>query len=309
MRLARRLLAGRSTRASLGALAHFFGTAADPCHRALRRGGDGRDPARAARGSRRSAARNDGRPRRALGAAGAPARRQALARGGRAGAARRLPLPRPQRAGALRRRAGDLRARLRSYFAGGRQRPAVEGHSARSSGSNGVCSAPSWRRSRSCACCGSCARLPTPARPRPDRYVYLRRRRPASWRARRRGRSGRSAAAGSPAGRPRARRSCRGRPRRRPAAAAGAPAAARLDLRFEDAARLRRPRGRSSKQVVGALASSSACAARGVRPRSSGRGGIRARFFVAGGRVAAARTSSRPRRGSVEIEAAGTRAG
>jgi DNA polymerase III epsilon subunit family exonuclease len=33
--LARRLLAGRSARASLAALAHFFGTAAQPCHRAL----------------------------------------------------------------------------------------------------------------------------------------------------------------------------------------------------------------------------------------------------------------------------------
>src|SRR5207249_597567 len=33
--LARRLLAGRGTRFGLGALAHFFGTEASPCHRAL----------------------------------------------------------------------------------------------------------------------------------------------------------------------------------------------------------------------------------------------------------------------------------
>src|SRR5438105_1341484 len=33
--LARRLLAGRGTRFGLAALAHFFGTAVAPCHRAL----------------------------------------------------------------------------------------------------------------------------------------------------------------------------------------------------------------------------------------------------------------------------------
>ena len=125
--LARRLLEGRTRRVGLAALAHFFGTAARPCHRALP---DAEATAEALlhliglaqeRGARTVAdlvelsaprARRlhakrtlaPGRPRARASTSSATGTSQVLYVG----------------------RARDLRARLRSYFRGDRQRPAVE---------------------------------------------------------------------------------------------------------------------------------------------------------------------------------------
>ena len=125
--LARRLLGERTRRVGLAALAHFFGTSAEPCHRALP---DAQATAEILvrliglaqeRGARTvsdlvelaapRARRLQGK--RAL-AAGAPTRPGVYVFRDRHG--------QPLYVG----RARDLRARLRSYFAGGRQRPAVE---------------------------------------------------------------------------------------------------------------------------------------------------------------------------------------
>jgi DNA polymerase III epsilon subunit family exonuclease len=125
--LARRLLAGRTTRVSLSSLACFFGTSVDPCHRALPDAQATAEALIALLGlSQERGARTVGdvlelaapRARRVYGkrslAFGAPTRpgvylfrdraRQVLYVG----------------------RARDLRARLRSYFRSERQRPAVE---------------------------------------------------------------------------------------------------------------------------------------------------------------------------------------
>jgi DNA polymerase-3 subunit epsilon len=125
--LARRLLEGRVRRVGLASLAHLFGTGATPCHRALpdaeataeilvrllglaqergaRTAGDvvelAAPRARRLHGKRRLVAAAPPRPGVYL---FRDARRQVLYVG----------------------RARDLRARLRSYFSGGRQRPAVE---------------------------------------------------------------------------------------------------------------------------------------------------------------------------------------
>ena len=125
--LARRLLEGRTRRVGLASLAHFFGTSARPCHRALPDAEATAEalaaPDRAGAGARGADGRRPRRPFRAAGAAAA--RRRSLAAGA------------PQRPGVyLFRdrheqvlyvgRARDLKARLRSYFRGERQRPAVE---------------------------------------------------------------------------------------------------------------------------------------------------------------------------------------
>jgi DNA polymerase-3 subunit epsilon len=125
--LARRLLGERTRRVGLAALAHFFGVPTEPCHRALP---DARATAEILlvliglaqeRGARTLAdlvelaaprARRL-QTRRSL-VAGAPSRPGVYVFRGRGGLALYVG------------RARDLRARLRSYFAGGRQRPAVE---------------------------------------------------------------------------------------------------------------------------------------------------------------------------------------
>ena len=122
---ARRPARGASSLALARALPRRPDRAVPPgAPRRPRDGGDPRPAARARPGARRA----DGRgPRRARRAACPAAPRQALARRGRADA-------RPARTSSAARtglplyvgRARDLRARLRSYFAGGRQRPAVE---------------------------------------------------------------------------------------------------------------------------------------------------------------------------------------
>ena len=125
--LARRLLQARSARFSLLQLAHFFGTSAQPRHRALPDALATAEILVALLGlaQERGARTPRGRPR-ARGAARSTAARETVADGGCALLAGRVPLPRPERRCPLRGQGRDLRARLRSYFSGDRQRPSVE---------------------------------------------------------------------------------------------------------------------------------------------------------------------------------------
>src|SRR5215208_7335965 len=124
--LARRLLAGRTSRCSLAALSQFFGTATRPCHRAL--------PDAEATGEILLALIGLAQERGArtlsdLYELGAPRKRKVYDK-------RSLAHGAPQRPGVYRfcagpqvlyvGRARDLRARLRSYFRSERQRPSVE---------------------------------------------------------------------------------------------------------------------------------------------------------------------------------------
>jgi DNA polymerase III subunit epsilon len=176
--LARRLLGGRTRKVGLASLAHFFGVPTEPCHRALP---DARATAEilivliglaqergaqtladlvelAAPRARRLHAK------RSL-VVGAPTRPGVYVFRGRGG----LPL--------YVGRARDLRARLRSYFSGGRQRPAVEA-------ALGALEEVEWRETGSELEAALVElrllrelRPPANARStRPDRHVYLRRR-------------------------------------------------------------------------------------------------------------------------------------
>ncbi len=176
--LARRLLGDRTRRVGLAALAHFFGVPTEPCHRALP---DARATAEILvvlvglaqeRGARTLADLVElAAPRarrlhtkRSL-VAGAPPRPGVYVFRGPGG----LPL--------YVGRARDLRARLRSYFAGGRQRPAVEA-------ALGALELVEWRETGSeLDAALEELRLLRELRPpanarstRPDRHVYLRRR-------------------------------------------------------------------------------------------------------------------------------------
>jgi DNA polymerase III epsilon subunit family exonuclease len=176
--LARRLLAGRTPRAGLTSLAHFFGTAAQPCHRAL--------PDAQATAEILVQLIGLAQERGALTVAdlvdlAAPRVRKIYAKRSLAFGAPTAPgvyLFRDAHDNALYvGRARDLRARLRSYFRSDRQRPAVES-------ALGALERIEWR------VCGSELeaaieelrlirelRPPANARAsRPDRYVYLRRR-------------------------------------------------------------------------------------------------------------------------------------
>jgi DNA polymerase-3 subunit epsilon len=176
--LARRLLGERTRRVGLASLAHFFGVSTEPCHRALP---DARATAEILlvlvglaqeRGARTLADLVElAAPRaRRLNAkrslvAGAPPRPGVYVFRGAHG----LPL--------YVGRARDLRARLRSYFASGRQRPAVEA-------ALGALEDVEWRETGSELEAGlEELRLLRELRPpanargtRPDRHVYLRRR-------------------------------------------------------------------------------------------------------------------------------------
>jgi DNA polymerase-3 subunit epsilon len=176
--LARRLLEGRSPRASLAALSHFFGTSAQPCHRALP---DAEATAEifvtlAGLAQERGAASVED-----LCALAASRPRRVAARRSLAFGAPQLPgvyLFRDKADQVLYvGKARDLRARLRSYFGSARQRPAVEaaiGALARIEwrvlGSELEAALEELRLIRS-------LRPPANARHvRPDRYAYLRRR-------------------------------------------------------------------------------------------------------------------------------------
>jgi DNA polymerase III subunit epsilon len=125
--LARKLLAGRCSRVSLAALAHFFGTSVQPCHRAL--------PDAEATAEILLALVGLAQERGA--ATVADLCDLAVPQARRVHAKRSLAAGAPPRPGVYRfldahdrvlyvGRARDLRARLRSYFRSERQRPAVE---------------------------------------------------------------------------------------------------------------------------------------------------------------------------------------
>lgn len=176
--LARRLLGERTRKVGLASLAHFFGVPTEPCHRALP---DARATAEILvvliglaqeRGARTLADLVElAAPRaRRLHAkrslvAGAPPCPGVYVFRGRGGLALYVG------------RARDLRARLRSYFAGGRQRPAVEA-------ALGALELVEWQETGSELEAALLElrllrelRPPANARStRPDRHVYLRRR-------------------------------------------------------------------------------------------------------------------------------------
>jgi len=180
--LARRLLAGRTRHFGLARLAHFFGTCAEPCHRALP---DAAATAEILVALIGLAQERGARTIADLVELAAPRARRLHAKRSLVAGAPRCPGTylfldahgQPLYVG----RARDLAARLRSYFSGERQRPAVEA-------ALGALASVEWRR------CGSELeaaldeqRLLRELRPpanargtRPDRHVYLRRR-GAKW--------------------------------------------------------------------------------------------------------------------------------
>jgi DNA polymerase III epsilon subunit family exonuclease len=303
--LARRVLAGRLKRVGLASLAHFFGTATRPCHRAL---ADAEATAEILLALIGLAQERGATTVAELADLAAPrARRLAGKRSLVAGA--------PQQPGVyLFRdrneqvlyvgRARDLRARLCSYFRTERQRPAVEA-------ALGALERVEWRVLGSELEAGleelrllRALRPPANARSaRPDRYVYLRRR-GAGWcvtetpgphgplKSRRLARSAARALdgwAGEPAD-------------ALPALRAKLKRLSR-DLRFEDAARLR-DRIAALEEVAGALVELERLRALELCLLVPAvEAGFQRAFFVSGGRVAAARTLLPGAAGRVETEA------
>jgi DNA polymerase III epsilon subunit family exonuclease len=176
--LARNLLRGRAERTSLAALSQFFGTVARPCHRALP------DAEATAEILLRLIALAQERKALTL----ADLEELAAPRVRVVHGKRRLVRGAPQRPGVylFRDRFGrvlyvgkarDLRARLRSYFGGGRQRPSVEA-------ALGAAERIEWRvhgseLSAALEEVRLIRELRPPAnarRPAPERYVYLARR-------------------------------------------------------------------------------------------------------------------------------------
>ena len=303
--LARRLLAGRQRRVGLASLAHFFGTAARPCHRAL---ADAEATAEILLALIGLAQETGAETVAQLVDLSAPRARRLAGKS-------RLVAGAPPRPGVyLFRdradqvlyvgRARDLRARLRSYFRTDRQRPAVEA-------ALGALERVEWRVLGSELEAGlEELRLLRELRPpanarsaRPDRYVYLRRR-GQGWcvtatpgpygplKSRRRAQLA-ARALGDWDGEPEeALPSLRRRLKRLAA-----------ELRFEDAARLR--------DRIEALEEISAALARVARLRSlevclrvpAAEPGFERAYFVAGGRVVAARTLLPGDAGRVELDA------
>jgi len=303
--LARRLLARRLSRVGLASLAHFFGTVARPCHRAL---ADAEATAEILLALVGLAQERGAATVAELVDLAAPRARRLAGK-------RSLVVAAPSRPGVyLFRdrneqvlyvgRARDLRARLRSYFHTERQRPAVEA-------ALGALERVEWRVLGSELEAGlEELRLLRELRPpanarstRPDRYVYLRRR-GAGWCV---------TETPGPHGPLKSRRLAR-RAARALQGWDGEPAAAlpalrsklrRLsaDLRFEDAARLR-DRIAALEGVAGALVELE-------RLRTlelcllvpAAEDGFQRAFFVSGGRVAAVRTLLPGQLGRVELEA------
>jgi DNA polymerase-3 subunit epsilon len=303
--LARRLLQGRTGRFGLGPLAHFFGTSAQPCHRAL---ADASATAEILVALIGLAQERGAETVADLVELSAPRARRLHAKRSLVAAAPTTAgtyVFRDARGQALYvGRARDLRARLRCYFSGERQRPAVEA-------ALGALARVDWQQ------CGSELeaaleelRLLRELRPpanargtRPDRHVYLRRR-GARWvcgeepsphgplSSRSLARRAAQALDGFEGDEPREALPVLRRRLRRLAA----------DLRFEDAARLR-DRISALEQVVGRIdevaraRSLHACVvAPALEP-----GMVRA-IFVAGA-VVARRTVPRGGGASLEVEA------
>lgn len=176
--LARRLLGGRTTRFGLGQLAHFFGTSATPCHRAL---ADASATAEILIALVGLAQERGVTTVAELVELSAPRARRLHTKRSLVADAPTTPgtyvfrCPRGQALYVG--RARDLRARLRSYFSGDRQRPAVEAALAALAevewhpcGSELEAALDELRLLRE-------LRPPANARgTRPDRHVYLRRR-------------------------------------------------------------------------------------------------------------------------------------
>ncbi len=303
--LARRLLAGRAQRVGLGALAHFFGTSATPCHRAL---ADADATAEILLALVGLAQERGARTVADLAELAAPRARRL--HGKRALVAEAPATPgiyvfRDRHEQALYvGRARDLRARLRSYFGGERQRPAVEA-------ALGALARVEWRPlGNEVEAALEELRVLRELRPpanargtRPDRHVYLRRR-GSGWVA-----GPEPTAHGPLKSRQLARRAARTLEGFEGADLAEAlpPLRDRLrrlahSRRFEDAARLR-DRIAALEQVVATVEEMARLRALRVCLLAPARepGFLRA-FFVAGGRVAATRTL--PRGGGAAIEIA-----
>jgi DNA polymerase-3 subunit epsilon len=304
--LARRLLDRRSERFSLAQLAHFFGASVRPCHRALA------DALATAEVLVSLLGLAQERGARTVG----DVLELAAPRARRLQGKRMLIAGAPTTPGVYLFRdvnetvlyvgkARDLRARLRSYFSGARQRPAVEA-------ALGALERVEWRLFGSeLEATLEELRLIRELRPpanaragRPERYVYLRRKadrwsvvsEPGSYgplRSKRRaqlaaraldGFEGDDPAAALPAVRARLRRLSR-------------------DLRFEDAARLRDrlsalEETASRLAELGRLRRASLCILVPARERA-----FRRAFFVSGGRVSAVRTVPEGAAGRLEVEA------
>jgi DNA polymerase III epsilon subunit family exonuclease len=309
--LARRLLAGRVARASLAALSHFFGTSTRPCHRALP---DAEATAEILLRLIGLAQERGARTVADLGRLAAPRTRHAYDKRSLAFGAPPHPgvyLFRGKGAQVLYvGRARDLRSRLRSYFCGDRQRPAVEAALAaveriewRVLGSELEAALEELRLIRE-------LRPPANARSaRPDRYLYLGRRgerivvtaTPSTLgpiRSRRRAELAARALQGASeselallrlgwalAAPPRQ----APRPRRVPALRRR-----RASSRPHRRSRAGRRRPRRARPPAG-------CAP--VPRRSRGRAGLPRAFFVSGGRVAAVRTLPRGAAARLELEA------
>jgi len=290
--LARRLLEGRLRRVGLASLAYFFGTAAQPCHRAL---ADSEATAEILlaliglaqeRGAETVAHLVDLSAPRARRLAG----KRALVAGAPAGPGVYLFRDRNDQVLYVG-RARDLRARLRSYFRTDRQRPAVEA-------ALGALARVEWRELGSELEAGlEELRLLRELRPpanarsaRPDRYVYLRRR-GTGWCV---------TDAPGPYGPLKSRRRAQAAARAlgdwdgEPAAALPA-LRARLkrlsaELRFEDAARLR-DRIEALEEVATALAELDRLRALELCLLvPAAQDGFRRAYFVSQGRIAAVRT-------------------
>jgi DNA polymerase III epsilon subunit family exonuclease len=309
--LARRLLAGRVARASLSSLSHFFGTSTRPCHRALP---DAEATAEILLRLIGLAQERGARTVADLGRLAAPRTRHVYDK-------RSLAFGAPSSPGVYLfvgkgdqilyvGRARNLRERLRSYFRGERQRPAVEAALAaveriewRVLGSELEAALEELRLIRQ-------ERPPANARSsRPDRYLYLARR----------GDRIVVTSAPSPLGPIRSRRCAELAARALQGASeselALLPSGGPLPrlrtklrdlaecLRYEDAARLR-DRIAALERVVRDLAELERLrAARLCLIAPAVEPGLRRAVFVSGGRVAAVRTLARGPAARIEIEA------
>jgi DNA polymerase III subunit epsilon len=304
--LARKLLHGRSERFSLAQLAHFFGASTSPCHRALP---DALATAEILVALLGLAQERGARTVSEVVELAAPRARRLHSKRSLVAGAPTVPgvyLFRDRNGTVLYvGKARDLRARLRSYFAGSRQRPAVEA-------ALGALERVEWRELGSeLEAALEELRLIRELRPpanarvaRPERYAYLARKR-ERWtvvkepgpfgpvRSKHRARLAARALDGCDGEHPRD-----GLPALR--AKLGRLA---CDLRFEDAARARDRLGALEEVVLivdelARLRATTLCVLAPAREQ-----GFRRAFFVAGGRVAAVRTVPDGPAGRLEVDA------
>jgi DNA polymerase-3 subunit epsilon len=304
--LARRLLHGRSGRFSLAHLAHFFGVSTEPCHRALP---DALATAEILVALLGLAQERGARTLADVLELAAPRARRLHGRRALVAGAPRGPgvyLFRDRNDTVLYvGKARDLRPRLRSYFAGDRQRPAVEAALAalervewRRLGSELEAALEELRLIRE-------LRPPANARAaRPERYAYLQQRgdRWATVRT--------PGPLGPITSRNRARAAARALEGFQGADPADALPALRAklrrlarDLRFEDAARVR-DRLAALEDVVTRIAELDRLRATRVCLLAPAlEPGFRRGFFVSGGKIAAVRTLPAGAVGTLELEA------